>query len=235
MTLTAIVPAAGKSRRMKTSFEKPYLLLDRKPILAHALLALERSPLVRDIILVVRRSRIPLAGRLIRAFGLRKVRTICPGGPSRFESVWRGLKRLSPDTEFILVHDGARPLLSGALIQRVARAARRYGAAIPALPIHSTVKRGRGRFVKETLLRDQLWEIQTPQIFRKSLLLEGYLKAKRSRGNSVTDCAILLERLGKKVFLVPGDPRNIKITTREEWRFCESLLGSEGDKPCVWG
>ena len=194
---------------------------------------LERSPLVREVILLVRRPRIALAKKLVRHFGLKKVAGIYAGGATRFESVWEGLKRVPPASDFVLVHDGARPLVSEALIRRVVRGARRYGAAIPALPISSTVKQGKRGFVMKTLVRSELWEVQTPQVFRTSLLLSGYRKA-RKEGVAATDCAALVERLGKKVHLVPGEPRNLKITTKEEWMLSAILMGGKGKTPCAW-
>ena len=233
MRITAIVPSAGKSRRMKSAVEKPYLLLGDKPVLAHTLMALERSSFVQEVILLVRRSRIPLAKKLVRRFGLRKVTGIYAGGVNRFESVWQGLQKVSPASDFVLVHDGARPLVSEALIQKVVRAAYRYGAAIPVLPVSTTVKQGKGRFVTKTVDRRELWEVQTPQVFRRALLMAGYLKGKRE-GITTTDCAALVERLGKKVCMVPGDPRNLKMTTKEELAFSAVLLNGERKAPCAW-
>ena len=218
---------------MRTTFEKPYLLLGDKPILAHTLLSLERSPLIDGMILLVRRSRIALAKKLVRTFGLKKISGIYAGGASRFESVWQGLKRVPPASDFILVHDGARPLVNEALIRRVVHAARRYGAAIPVLPIPSTVKRGNGRFVRETLLRKELLEVQTPQVFRKSLLFAGYAAAKK-KGITTTDCASLVEGLGQRVRLVAGDPRNLKITTREELALAAIFIKGKEVTPCAW-
>lgn len=234
MRITAIVPSAGRSQRMnpvrnkisngvKSSLEKPYLLLGDKPILAHTLLALDRSPLVHEIILLVRRSRLAVAKKLIRTFRIRKVIGIYTGGKNRFLSVWEGLKRVPAGSDFVLVHDGARPLLKAALIRKVVLAAKRHGAAVPALPVRATVKRGEGRFVRETLLRKELWEIQTPQVFRRALLLRGYARA-RKENIMTTDCAAVVERLRKKVYLVPGDPQNIKITTREELALAEIFM-----------
>lgn len=221
------------SNGMKGYFDKPYLLLDNKPILAHTLLSFERSSLIQDVILLVRRSRIARARKLVRAFGLRKVKGIYPGGATRFESVWRGLQRVPRDAEYVLIHDGARPLLTEALIRRVVQGAHQYGAAIPVIPVSPTVKRGRGRFVRETLNREELWEVQTPQGFRTSWILRGYRKAKK-KGDTPTDCASVVERLGRRVHLVAGDPRNIKITTREEWALATLLLKGGKIRPCAW-
>jgi len=233
MRITAIIPSAGRSRRMRAFVEKPYLLLDEKPILAHTLLSLERSPLVDEVILLVRRSRIAPAKKLVRTFGFKKISGVYAGGASRFESVWQGLKRVPPATDFVLIHDGARPLVTGALIRRVIHAARRYGAAIPVIPVSPTVKRGKGRFVRETLVRKELWEAQTPQVFRKSLLFSGYAAAKK-KGITTTDCASLVEGLGQRVRLVAGDPRNLKIATREDLALAAIFIKGKEIKPCAW-
>ena len=233
MKITAIVPSAGISRRMKSSLEKPYMLLGDKPILAHTLLCLDRSSSVHEVILLVRRPRLALARKLVRAFRLKKVSGIYAGGKNRFESVWQGLKRVAPESDFVLVHDGARPLLSVALIHRVVGAAGLHGAAIPVLPITSTIKQSKGRFVDKTLVRKDLWEVQTPQVFRKSLLLAGYEKARKEK-MAPTDCAALVEQLGKKVSLVTGDPKNLKITTREELALASVWLNGKVKSPCAW-
>jgi len=208
---------------MKSPVEKPYLLLGDKPVLAHTLLALERSPDIQEIVLVVRRSRIVRARKLVRHFNLRKVTQIREGGATRFESVFRGLRAVSPETDLVLVHDGARPLLSADLIRRVRRSAHRYGAAIPVIPVSPTIKRGKGGFVTGTLDRKELWDVQTPQGFRYPLFLKACYSAKKKK-RDMTDCASVVEEFGKKVRLVPGDRRNIKITTPEELQFAAFLL-----------
>ena len=223
MILCAIVPSAGASRRMGRGLEKPYRLLNGKPLLIHSLLVLERTPWVDEVVLVVARRRLGLAKRLMSRYRLRKVREVTAGGRTRTESVFRGILRADPKADYLLVHDGARPIVSPALLTRVMRAARQSGAAIPALPVGPTIKEVSRGWVVRTLSREALWEVQTPQIFRRSLLWKA-LNRRREEG---TDCASLVERLGYRVKVVPGDPANIKVTTPLDLVVAEALLRQE--------
>ena len=224
MRLSAIVPAAGLSRRMGRGLEKPYRPLHRKPLLVYSLSALEQTPWVDEIILIVARRRIPLARRILKRYRLKKIQGVYAGGKTRAESVYRGFVQVGSRTDYVLVHDGARPLLRAGLLRRLLRAARRSGAAVPALPVGPTVKQvsPRGVVVK-TLKREGLWEVQTPQIFRKALLGEAFRRAGRLK-EEVTDCAALLERTGHRVKVVMGDPINLKVTTPMDLVVAEALL-----------
>jgi len=208
---------------MGRGLEKPYRLLNGKPLLIHSLLVLERTPWVDEVVLVVARRRLRLAKRLMSRYRLRKVREVTAGGRTRTESVFRGILRADPKADYLLVHDGARPIVSPALLTRVMRAARQSGAAIPALPVGPTIKEVSRGWVVRTLSREALWEVQTPQIFRRSLLWKA-LNRRREEG---TDCASLVERLGYRVKVVPGDPANIKVTTPLDLVVAEALLRQE--------
>ena len=224
MKVSAIVPAAGASRRMGGGLEKPYRLLGRKPLLAHSLSALEQTPWVNEIILLVARRRLPKARRMLKRYRFRKVRGVYPGGKTRAQSVYRGLLRTDSRADFVLVHDGARPLLRSSLLRRVMTQARRTGAAIPALPVAPTIKQvTTGNIVVKTLNRKGLWEAQTPQLFRRTLLFEAFRQAGR-HFEKVTDCAALVERTGHRVKVVMGDPMNIKVTTPMDLVIAEALL-----------
>ena len=144
------------------------------------------------------------------------------GGAERADSITRALARVKPEAEFVCVHDAARPCLADAWIDQIFQAAERTGAAILAIPVSGTLKRAGGDMVvQETVSRSGLWEAQTPQVFGRELLLEAY--AKRG-GFQPTDDAQLVERLGKKVTLVPGSPINLKITTKEDLRLAEQAI-----------
>ena len=209
---------------MGRGLEKPYLCLNRKPLLIYSLLVLERTPWVNEIILVVASRRLTLARRLVRRYRLRKVQEICPGGKTRRESVGRGMQRVNPRADYVLVHDGARPLLGRALLDRVMKAARKTGAAIPALPVAPTIKRvGPRGLVVKTLPRKGLWEVQTPQIFRRTLLEKALQRTGRRR-EEATDCSALVERTGHRVKVVLGDPANLKVTTPLDLVVAETLL-----------
>ncbi len=147
---------------------------------------------------------------------------VVDGGAERADSVQRGVERVRPDIEYIAVHDAARPCLVDEWISTILSAAIKTGAAIPAIPIRGTIKRGNERDgVQETVARDGLWEAQTPQIARRDWLVEALAK----RGNfAATDEAQLLERAGKKVAIVMGSSLNLKITTREDLRLAEQAL-----------
>jgi 2-C-methyl-D-erythritol 4-phosphate cytidylyltransferase len=146
------------------------------------------------------------------------------GGARRQDSVRLGLERLDPDCEIVVVHDAVRPLVSPALIDRLAEAADRDGAAVAGLPVTDTIKIvAPGRRVRSTPARDSLWAVQTPQAFRVALLREAHARGKKD-GVEATDDAMLVERLGKTVAVLEGDPSNIKITTPEDLLLAEALL-----------
>jgi 2-C-methyl-D-erythritol 4-phosphate cytidylyltransferase len=147
---------------------------------------------------------------------------VVQGGAERADSVQNALARVKPDVDFICVHDAARPCITDAWVDKVFEAAQRTGAAIFAIPVAGTLKRvGADSTIQETVSRTGLWEAQTPQVFRRELLLEAY--AKRSDFQA-TDEAQLVERLGKKVAVVPGSSINLKITTKEDLRLAEQAL-----------
>jgi 2-C-methyl-D-erythritol 4-phosphate cytidylyltransferase len=147
---------------------------------------------------------------------------VVDGGEERADSVEAALARVKPDADFVCVHDAARPCLTDAWIDQVFAAAGRTDAAIFAIPVAGTLKRvGANHTIEETVSRQNLWEAQTPQVFRRQLLLDAY--AKRA-GFNATDEAQLVERIGHPVTVVPGSPINIKITTKEDQRVAEHLL-----------
>ena len=147
---------------------------------------------------------------------------VVEGGAERAESVSKALARVKPDIDFVCVHDAARPCLANEWITKVFEAAEKTGAAIFAIPVAGTLKRvGPDHKIEETLPRAAMWEAQTPQVFRRELLLEAHAK----RGDfPATDDAELVERLGQPVTVVPGSPINLKIATREDLRLAEQAL-----------
>ena len=158
-----------------------------------------------------------------RALNLSKEVHIISGGQSRQDSVFKGLKALDRDTKIVFIHDAARPLLSKDLVQRAIASCVKQKAVIAAVPLKPTIKKvnRRSRVVEETLERDSLWEVQTPQVFAKDILLKAHRKFK---GQKATDDASLVEQLGVKVKIVMGDYRNIKITTPEDIKIAEALI-----------
>lgn len=217
-----VVAAAGEGTRMGGTVRKPLRALGGRPILARALDAFARIPGIRARVAVVHPRDLDRAPRTVGRSG-RGVRFVA-GGERRQDSVLAGLRALPLSCTHALVHDAARPLVSAAAIRRVMAAALRSGAASLALPLKDTPKRddGRGRILK-TVPREGLWRAQTPQAFRRGLLLRALERASRL-GVEVTDEAQAVERLGVRVALVPGEETNLKITTPGDLRIAEALL-----------
>lgn len=215
----AIIVAAGEGRRMQ-GIDKVAAPLLGKPLLAHTVAAFESCPAVDEIVVVVRPERVPWVEELAVACRWAKVRRIRAGGKRRQDSVEAGLRELTPHP-WVVVHDGARPLVTPELIQQGLVAAQETGAAAAALPITDTVKRaGPDLLVEETVSRAGLWAIQTPQVFAYSLIWEAYQGA----AEEVTDDASLVERQGGQVKLYPGAYDNIKVTTAQDLLWAELFL-----------
>ncbi len=225
--ITAIVPSAGKGTRFKSKERKPFANLKGKPILSHTLKVFQSSPLIRDIVLVIDEPFRKVAEKLVKRYGITKVRHIAEGGKTRSDSVRKGLRWVNKDASFILIHDGVRPFVSKEVIKRTIAAAMKFGASVAAVPVKATIKiAGRDDLVKDTPDRQKLWEAQTPQVFRKDLMEKAYKRAK----GCFTDDAALLENIGAKVKIVKGDYSNIKITTAEDIKIAEALLRSAHKK-----
>jgi len=218
----AVVPAAGRGERLGGDTAKPFVLLCGRPLLQHTLTALEQIPQIETIAVVVAGDAVPRAQEIVRQTRLANV-ALVPGGPDRQASVKCGLDALPPGPDLVLVHDGARPFLSPALASAVLAAAARDGAATAALPVSETVKRGEDGWVRETLDRGSLHRIQTPQAFKRTLLVRAHDAAIRE-GFRGTDDAMLVERLGARVRLVAGDPANLKVTVPDDLELAEALL-----------
>lgn len=209
----AIVPAAGQARRFGTRGNKVYAALGDKPVLAHVLSMLSGTSAVDEIVVVAGRHEVAQCRAIAGRFG--KVRAVVAGGASRQESVANGIKACSAEAGLVVIHDGARPLCTPELAQRVIEAARRVGAATAALPLVDTVAAAAGERLTGSLLRDSLRTIQTPQAFRRATLVEAHARA-TADGYQGTDDASLVARLGLPVALVAGENRNIKITTPDD-------------------
>ena len=231
MKTVAIIPSAGKGKRMKKEVSKPYLLLADKPILAHTLSPFEESPLVHEVIVTVSPGEIEYCRREeIEAFHLTKVSRVLAGGKERQDSIWEGLKKVPSDCGIVIIHDGARPLVTRRLIESSIEAAQRYGAVVTAIPLKDTVKLvSREREVIETPVRHTLMTIQTPQAFRFDVIRKAYEKAYRD-GFYGTDDSSLVERIGIKVRVSPGTYENLKITTPEDLLLAEVLLKQRKNK-----
>lgn len=221
MKVACIVPSAGKGKRLGSRQGKPFIVLGGKPILAHTLRALEGCAFVNNIILVVSRDKLKACARLVKKYKFKKICTIVHGGEKRFDSVKNGLSRVK-DASFVLIHDGARPFIDRELIKKVFIAAKKYGAALCATASKQTLKSVNGNlFIKETPERKFIWEAQTPQAFKRDLIVKAY---KKSKNRNATDDSCLVEKLGHKVKIVEGSSRNIKITTPEDLALARVLI-----------
>ncbi|MBI3312060.1 MAG: 2-C-methyl-D-erythritol 4-phosphate cytidylyltransferase [Candidatus Omnitrophica bacterium] len=221
--VAAVIVAGGVGRRLKSRVHKPFVRLAGRPMLARTLGAFERSAGVDGVVLVVYRGDLNRARALVRRYRCRKVLAVVPGGETRMDSVGCGLQALPASARWVAVHDSARPLIAPREIEAVLRAARASRAAIVAVPVIPTIKEGKNGWVTRTLDRNRLWAVQTPQVFERKLLERAHAKG-RAQKAAATDDAALVERLGVKVRIVPGSPKNIKVTTPEDLRIAEVFL-----------
>ncbi|MDD3346014.1 MAG: 2-C-methyl-D-erythritol 4-phosphate cytidylyltransferase [Candidatus Omnitrophica bacterium] len=223
--LSAIVLAAGKGVRLNSALPKPLVKIGGKPAIARSLAVLDRHPAVDEIVVVFgpdSRARIIDA---VNKGRFRKVKVFVQGGRRRQDSVFNGLKALSERSGWVLVHDSARPFPEEKMITKVIRKAKKSGAAILAVRPKATIKfSAGGKAVTRTMERGKLWEAQTPQVFRKDLLVRAYLKYGR---DDVTDDASLVEKIGGRVDIVEGSYRNIKITTVDDLSIADFIAREE--------
>lgn len=220
---TALVAAAGSSSRMG-GVNKLLQPLDGLPVLVRTLTALQQAGQVDEIVVAAREEDLVEISRLCHTYGITKCAKVVRGGESRAHSVLLAALEASAEAELLAVQDGARPLVTPELIDRVISAAARCGAAAPAVPVKDTIKSVReGGAVAETLDRSGLRAVQTPQVFEASLL-KAALQSAVEKEIPVTDDCSAVERLGKVVFLVEGDEENLKITTPTDLILAEAIL-----------
>ena len=220
--LTAIIVAAGSSRRMGS--DKLFEIMAGKPVIAHTIDAFELADSVGEIIVVTRDDRCNEIRKLTCNQSFKKVRAIITGGERRQDSVRAGLENLRRDARYIAVHDAARPLVRPEQIERVFEQCRVHGAAALAEPINDTLKRADiDLAVTDSVDRHQLYAMQTPQIFERAWIEEAYRDV-YAKKVSVTDEVSAVERLGRKVFLVPNDDFNFKITYPRDLPLAEFVL-----------
>jgi len=226
MKVQAIIPTAGMGTRMQGSVPKPLVKIKDKPIIVYSLKAMAHSSLIGDVILAANESTINELERIVRDYHLDNVSGIVVGGETRSDSVFNALKTVDTQTEVVLVHDGARPLISTDIINEAIVACNGADAVVVAVPAKSTIKivDSETMIVKDTLDRSQLWEVQTPQVFKKDILIKAHQNKKN--GFNPTDDAVLVENMGIPVKVLRGDYRNIKITTNEDLILAEAFLAS---------
>ncbi|MBN98716.1 MAG: bifunctional 2-C-methyl-D-erythritol 4-phosphate cytidylyltransferase/2-C-methyl-D-erythritol 2,4-cyclodiphosphate synthase [Gemmatimonadetes bacterium] len=227
--VVAIVVAGGRGHRMGREMPKQYLPLDGRPILWHTLSRIERSRLISSIILVLRsEDREYCQRQVLDGYGFSKIRQLVHGRGERHESVYAGLRATVAQDEIVVVHDAVRPFVSQELLQRVIDGALEHGAAIAGVEVAETIKKVADGRVQETPERGGLRQIQTPQAFRRPLLLRAHQG--RPPALVATDDAVLVEALGHEVRVVEGEPGNIKITTPSDLAWAEWLVEQEEGK-----
>lgn len=216
---------------MGSAIPKQFLMLGQWPLMLHSLRVFERTPSVAEVIVVVpQEERVHTLAEVVERYGVKKVLKVVAGGATRQESVFNGLKETADDVEIVVIHDAVRPFVTEDLIERTIEAARQDGGAIVAVPMKDTPKQvGPDGQIQRTLDRSSLWLAQTPQAFRRTMLLEAYQQAERDDLRA-TDDAALVERLGRKVGIVPGSWDNLKITTPEDFIIAEAILAARGQE-----
>jgi 2-C-methyl-D-erythritol 4-phosphate cytidylyltransferase len=222
----AVIPAAGSGTRMGSARSKQFIDLCGKPMLAITLERFQECNYVDGIVVVVSEKDIAFCTReIVDRYGLSKVNAVVSGGQRRQESVKNGIEAAANSSMWILVHDGARPLVTLELIERVITARKRSRAVIPGIPVKDTLKEidNRGRVVK-TVERGALWSIQTPQLFRYEDILSAHKKAVEEGWEGATDDACLIEKIGIPVELIQGEETNMKITTAHDLELARFLL-----------
>ncbi len=221
-----VVPAAGSSARMEGA-DKLMEDLGGEPVILRTLRALSNSPYIHEITVVTREDLLLEIGRLCRDNDLEKVTQVLLGGETRLESVYKGVCQVSSKAKLIAIHDGARPFVSPEVIHTACHAASHCSAAAPAVALKDTVKRVDGTRVLETVDRDALRAVQTPQVFDADLIRAALQKA-IDEGQAITDDCSAAELLGASVHLTPGDEHNLKITTPLDLAVARALLSEEG-------
>ncbi len=220
--VSVIIPAAGAGKRFASANNKIFQRIGGKPIFIRTLSMFNSRDDVCQVQLVVSGADMEdIQSRFGANLGLMGV-DITLGGPARTQSVRNALDKLADDAELVCIHDAVRPCVSPLWIDAVFATAERTGAAILAYPLHGTLKKvGDGDVIEQTLPRDSLWEAQTPQVFRRDLIVAAYQSQREA-----TDDAALVEAMGHPVSVVMGDPRNIKITTPNDLKLAEAVIDS---------
>ncbi len=224
---TAIVLAAGQGRRMGTKVQKQFLELgEGRPVLYYSLACFQKSPIIDEIVLVTVQDCIEFCKKeIVEKYGMTKVHKLIPGGKERKDSVDEGLKQCG-DTDYVFIHDGARPFVTESILQRAMGAVREYKACVVGVPVKDTVKiLDKDGFIQETPDRAQTWLVQTPQCFAYPLICEAYKVAAEGAGRNFTDDAMIVEQSGlARVKMVQGEYTNLKITTVEDLSTAQSIL-----------
>jgi 2-C-methyl-D-erythritol 4-phosphate cytidylyltransferase len=222
--LGVVIVAAGKGSRMGTAVSKQYLYLQDKPVLIHTLEIFEAIDEVNELVVVVGKADISYTLDLVEDYRLSKVKVVIAGGEDRQSSVYKGIKALSHGIEWVMVHDGVRPLVTQNSILQLWKETKRTGAAVLGVPVKETIKVvDEAGIIESTPIRSKLWTIQTPQAFRLAALLKAHERAEK-QGMLATDDSMLVEWMDIPVQVVEGDYENIKLTTPDDLYWAEHIL-----------
>ena len=210
---------------MNNKLRKQYLLLAGRPILSHTLLQFDACNPVDKIFLVVPEEDFRFCiNNILSPLNLQKKVKLIPGGKERQDSVYNGLLEIdNKSTSYVVIHDGVRPFIRPELISLCLEGARESGACIPGVPAYDTLKRVGSGYIKKTLIRDDVWLVQTPQVFKYDIIKKAYENARR-KGYKGTDDAMLVEQMGQKIKIIIGNKNNIKITTKQDLLHAQALL-----------
>jgi 2-C-methyl-D-erythritol 4-phosphate cytidylyltransferase len=220
--VAVLVPAAGEGSRLGGR-RKQYRTLGGRPLLVQVLLAFERHPSVGHLIVAAPEDHVSAVSDRLQAEGLSTLTAVVSGGDSRQESVRYALRAAPTPVEVVLVHDAVRPFVTGEEVQSVVDAVRAHGAASLAIPVADTLRSGSGMEFGETVPRDGLYRMQTPQGFRRAWLEEAHRQAAGADDAPATDDVGLVRRTDRAVHIVPGTRRNFKITTPADWSYAQQL------------
>ncbi len=231
-TFTAIIMAAGSGTRMKSETKKQFMEINGMPIVAYSIKAFQDNDNIDSIVVVVPSGSIDDTLAMCIRLGFFKVKSIAEGSDKRFKSVYNGLLSVPEGTDYVLIHDGVRPMIDQALIDRCCRYVVMTRACVAAVPVTDTIKRANSQgFAAETLDRSTLWSIQTPQSFSYPLLLDAYKSLNKTIEDygtdegKITDDAVIVENMTDcHVRIIEGDPKNIKITTPNDLIVAKAYL-----------
>lgn len=221
---TVILAAAGCGSRMGIGFNKIFLSINEKPVIAYSLEMFETIYEIKNVIIVASKDDIPLISEIVREFGYKKVKNIICGGSTRQESVLNGLLAMPADTDIVLVHDAARPLITESVILQLIKTAAKEGAAACGVYAVDTLKTvDENLNITQTLNRSKVVHIQTPQVFKKDIIIKAYKDAIASGFKGTDDCS-LVENIGVNVKVVLGERSNVKLTSPEDFVIITALM-----------
>lgn len=224
MRISLIIPAAGIGRRMKAEINKQYLQVAGKPILAHTIEKFHEIGEIEEIIIVAAEDEIDFCRiQVAEKYNFTKVKSIVAGGKTRQESVHNGFKKVSPEIDYVIIHDGVRPFVTVEQIKDFIKELKDVDALVMGVPEKNTIKKIKDSFIIKTIDREDVWEIQTPQGFRREVLGEAFTKVSGNY-HLYTDDSSMVEELKLPVKIFQGDYLNIKITVPEDLRLGKAIL-----------